>query len=58
MQRGAAIAIGVMLQQLDPVQKGEGDRERERSAMQTENLVARTRRRNLAAASGVGPLRL
>ena len=40
----------------DPVQKGEGDQERERSAVRTENLASRTRRRDLATASRVGPL--
>ena len=40
----------------DPVQKGEGDQERERWAARTENLASRTRQRDLATASRVGPL--
>ena len=40
----------------DPVQKGEGDQERERWAARTENLASRTRRHDLATASRVRPL--
>ena len=47
--RKGEITIGAVLRQSDPVQKEEGDRERER-------LTARTQRHDLTVASKVGPL--
>ena len=48
-RREGEITIGAVLRRSDPIQKGEGDRERERS-------TARTQRHDLAIASKVGPL--
>ena len=48
-RRKGEITIGVVLGRSDPIQKGEGDRERERS-------TARTQRHDLAVASKVGLL--
>ena len=51
-RREGKIAISAVLWRSEPVQKGKGDRERERDRQRE----LRTRRRDLATASGVGPL--
>ena len=52
------ITISTVLRRSNPVQKGEGDRERRRSTARTENSATRTRWRDLTATTGVGPLHL